>query len=168
MKAKLDSNGHELLDSKPLALPVGFKKPESLDEQIRRLVRTHISSQAEEQGFETFEDADDFEIEDDPADPTTPFEMEFDPILGREVSPDMIRQDPVRFKDQYVQAAANHPGTDAAIEREGKRFRWPWQKGARRDPHAKQSSARSAPARSGEPPRRQNAEGEDPPHSPST
>lgn len=167
MKAKLNNNGHEVLDSTPLALPLGFKKPESLDDQIRRLVRTHISAQAQEQGFETWEDADDFDIPDDQADPATPFEMDFDPILGREISPDMIKQDPVRFRDQYVQAAADNPATDEAIDRQSRRFRWPWQKGERHSPHAKQSSARSAPARSQEHADRQNAEG-DPAKSTST
>lgn len=97
MSSKLDENGHELLDNTPVELPLGFEHPESLEDRIRRLVRTSVSSHAAEQGAETFEEADDFDIPDDDSDPITPFEMEFDPALGREVSPQMVLEN----KDYY-------------------------------------------------------------------
>lgn len=139
-KAKLNERGHELLDPTPLELPVGFKRPESLEEQIRRLVRVNISRQAEQEGYETFEDADDFDVGED-EDPRTPFEMDFDPILGREISPDMIRRDPVRFRDQYVEAAAESPDTEARIERETKKRSW-WPRRRRDEQNDRQEAGR--------------------------
>lgn len=125
VKTKYDDQGRELPDPTPKAMPVGFKRPESLDEQIRRLIRTHMSDTAEEQGYESFEEADDFDVEDDDYDPETPFEMDFDPVLGREVSPQMIADDPVRFRDEYVEKAVDDVETDEQIERASRRRRWP-------------------------------------------
>lgn len=88
--AKLNERGHEVLDSTPLRLPIGFKRPETLAEQVQRLVRTHLSQVAEAEGYETFEEADDFDIPEDDHMVPSPYEMEFDPVLGREVSAEMI------------------------------------------------------------------------------
>ncbi len=78
--ATLDERGHEILDSTPIAVPVGFKIPESLDSQIRRFVRQELSLQASAQGQESFEEADDFDIEDDfdGNDPKSEWELNFD------------------------------------------------------------------------------------------
>lgn len=84
--AKLDELGREVLDPTPVAIPVGFQKPESLAETIRRLVRTEEFRRAvERQGMETFEEADDFEVGED-YDPSSPYETQFDPGLNREVT----------------------------------------------------------------------------------
>lgn len=123
-KTKYDEFGRELPDPTPKAMPVGFKRPETLDEQIRRLIRTHMSDMAEDQGFETFEEADDFAVEeDDQFDPETPFEMEFDPVLQREVSPDMIASNPVEYRDQFVEAVMQDEGTDHYIKATQKRLK---------------------------------------------
>lgn len=61
----LNERGHEVPDDTPVAMPVGFRKPESLQDQIRRLVRNELSARAMDQGLETFEEADDFDVEDD-------------------------------------------------------------------------------------------------------
>lgn len=121
MKAKLDDNGHELPDPTPLTLPSGFKRPETLEAQIQRLVRGAISRQAAESGYETFEDADDFDIPDDTDDPFTPYEMEFDPILGREVSPQMLKEGGDRIRTEYVQKAVDHPVMDEMVAKAEKK-----------------------------------------------
>lgn len=41
-------------------------------------VRRELSNQAAADGQETFEEADDFDVDDEPADPTTPWELNFD------------------------------------------------------------------------------------------
>lgn len=74
----LNKRGHEVLDSTPVALPVGFKRPLSLNEQIRRLVKNELSNRAAAVGAESFEEADDFDCEDD-FDPKSPYEEVFDP-----------------------------------------------------------------------------------------
>lgn len=57
--------GRELPDPTPLELPAGTKRPETLQDQIRRLIRTDVSAYAEDHGAESFEDANDFDIDDD-------------------------------------------------------------------------------------------------------
>lgn len=125
-KSELDEHGRELLDPTPLALPTGFKRPETLSEQIQRMVRTHLSQAAAEQGFETFEESEDFDCGEDDIDPRTPFEMDFDPVLGREVSAQMLRDNPDAYREEYVSKAVDHPDTDAqvaAVERKANRRR---------------------------------------------
>lgn len=59
------NDGKEYLDPTPVAVPVGFGRPESLQETIRRLVRTEVSRGASQAGFESFEEANDFDVDDD-------------------------------------------------------------------------------------------------------
>lgn len=61
----LNERGHEVPDPTPMALPVGVKRPLSLREQIQRFVREELSAVSAQQGHETFEEADDFDIEDE-------------------------------------------------------------------------------------------------------
>lgn len=83
----LDKHGHEVPDQTPMAIPAGFKKPETLAEQVQRLVRSaQLRELAESKGFETFDEANDFDVPDDPPDPSTPFEPFFDPVLGHEIT----------------------------------------------------------------------------------
>lgn len=97
--AKDPSRHYEHPDPKPMALPSGFRRPETLAEQVRRLVRSdRFAQHADQQGFETFEEADDFDVEDDPPDPSTPFEPFFDPGLGRETTPHEV----IRNRDGYA------------------------------------------------------------------
>lgn len=77
MKLKLNSKGQEVVDKRPVAIPANCKKPESLADKVRRLVKHEASVLAESRGGETFEEADDFDVGDD-FDPTTPYEMDFD------------------------------------------------------------------------------------------
>lgn len=83
---RLDDQGREIPDPTPLELPVGFKKQETVAQMVQRLVRRDLSEYAARHGHETFDEAEDFEIDDDP-DPFTPYETEFDPVLGRELTP---------------------------------------------------------------------------------
>ena len=103
LRGRLDEKGREIPDPTPVSLPVGFQTPEPLDVRIQRLVRTQLSNLADEQGYETFEEAEDFEVPDDDMDPATPFEMEFDPTLGREVSPAELNDEARRgyWREQY-------------------------------------------------------------------
>lgn len=62
-----DKQGRELPDPTPVDIPAGFKRPETLAEQIKRMIRTDMSSFAESQGAESFEEANDFEVDEDDA-----------------------------------------------------------------------------------------------------
>lgn len=103
-KAQLDEFGHEVPDPTPLQIPSGFKRPETLAEQVQRLVRGAISRQAAEQGFETFEESEDFDLPDDPDDPSTPYEEYFDPTLGRAITVQEFRDNFEVYKERFVRA----------------------------------------------------------------
>lgn len=77
---KLNDKGEEVLDNTPVAIPVRFQRVDSLTEQIRRVIREEASRRAEAAGFETFEEADDFYIEDD-YDPRSPHELSLEQEL---------------------------------------------------------------------------------------
>lgn len=85
---QLDERGWEIPDPNPVEMPIGFERPESVEEMIQRMVRGGVSALAREAGYETFEEADNFEIEDEDGfnDPATPYEEEFDPVLGRGIT----------------------------------------------------------------------------------
>lgn len=106
MKAELDSNGHEVGDPLPVAMPLGMKEPETLAHKIQRMVKSHISAAADAAGYETFEEGDDFNVDDD-MDPDSPFELEFDPILGREVSAQMMAEHADKYRAEYLKKAAD-------------------------------------------------------------
>lgn len=69
----LKKTRHEQPDPVPAALPIGFKHPPTLAEQIRRMVRQQLDDYATQNGSETFEEADDFDVGDD-VDPSSPYE----------------------------------------------------------------------------------------------
>lgn len=65
-------------------VPVGFHRPPSINEMIALYVRNEVSRRAAEAGYETFEEADDFDVgEEDQFE--SPYEVEFDPLTGKEV-----------------------------------------------------------------------------------
>lgn len=101
---RLDAHGHEIPDPRPMTIPAGFKRPETLAETVKRLVRSEQWAKAmEEAGEETFEEADDFEVGDD-YDPSSPYEQFFDPVLNKDVTPAEWQQNPDRFKRDYTRA----------------------------------------------------------------
>lgn len=60
------SDGAEVLDSTPMQPPIGYKRQPSMVDHIRNLIRSEkLAMEAESAGKETFEEADDFHIEDD-------------------------------------------------------------------------------------------------------
>lgn len=99
---RLDADGRETLDPRPKEIPAGFKRPESLAETVQRLTRGAIARHASEQGYESFEEAEDFEVDDD-IDPLTPYEAEFDPVLGRDITPEEFRRNPDYYRKKYLE-----------------------------------------------------------------
>lgn len=76
MEKGLSANsGFEIPDPTPMAPPIGYKRQPSLAEQIREMVRSEkLAQEAAAAGAETFEEADDFDVEDDEF-PASPYEM---------------------------------------------------------------------------------------------
>lgn len=81
----LTDGGAEIPDSTPLAPPVGYEKRDTIAEQVRRMVQSQLLARdLAAAGAETFEDADDFDVGDD-YDPTSPYEVNFDPTTLEEL-----------------------------------------------------------------------------------
>lgn len=68
--AVYDAHGREMPDPTPVAMPVGFQRPESLVDLMKRLIRTEVSQTAHDAGTETFEEANDFEVPEDTVEDT--------------------------------------------------------------------------------------------------
>lgn len=75
-------DGREIPSSVPLEPPLGYKRQPTLAETMRNMIRSEaLERHARSQGQETFEEADDFDIEDeDHPDRNSPYEANFDPI----------------------------------------------------------------------------------------
>lgn len=80
--AGIDQLGREVPDPVPTQAPIGYTPPTQLEQLIKQYVRRELSAAAGAEQYETFEDADDFDIEDDPLDPLTEYERVFDPPLA--------------------------------------------------------------------------------------
>jgi len=82
------SGAFEKCDSKPMAIPVGFRKPITLEERMQRLLQgEELRRYALQKGIDTPEEFDDFGDEHDPdLPPATPYEVVRNPSTGREMS----------------------------------------------------------------------------------
>lgn len=97
------SNGVEVLDPTPVALPVAAGPP-ALSDVVRDLVAHHLSRAAQANDLESFEEASDFEVDDDD-ELRSPFEFE-------EMDDDVL--EPLSDGPQGSGAAApTNPGEDA-------------------------------------------------------
>lgn len=73
-------NGKEETDPTPIAPPVGYNAPPDLMTMIRTMIQSEaLRAELSKHELETFEEADDFEIEDDPIDALTEYERVFEP-----------------------------------------------------------------------------------------
>lgn len=124
---KFDPEGRELMDPTPIAPPIGYKKSPSIAEQIRNMVRSErLRQEAESQGYESFEEADDFEVGDD-FDPKSPYEEVFEPLpevneddrlmtlgdhIGRSIVSQLGGEQPLPTQPQG-QASPQPPGSGA-------------------------------------------------------
>ncbi|AZL82928.1 hypothetical protein [Apis mellifera associated microvirus 50] len=72
----------EVCNPQPVEVPLRFQRPPTMEERIRQFIRSEaMRREAEAQGAETFEEADDFEVDDPDFDvPSSEFEvMELEP-----------------------------------------------------------------------------------------
>lgn len=84
----LGAYGREELDTTPVAVPAGFKRPETLQEQIKRLIQQPGIGKAlsGNDDAEDFDEANDFDVPDDPTEPVSEHEEFWDPALMRGVT----------------------------------------------------------------------------------
>lgn len=73
-------DGKEYPDPVPMAPPVGYSAPPDLMQMIRTMVHSEMANRViDEAGWDTFDEAGDFDIADDPLEPLTPWEMLLQP-----------------------------------------------------------------------------------------
>lgn len=109
--AFLNLLGQEVPDPTIIDPPLGYIQQPDLMELMRRMIRSEFSQVVANTEFETFEEADDFEVDDDPVDYSSPYEEYFDPAPGAPKGPPAefhpLRQDP------NAQPAPESPQTPA-------------------------------------------------------
>ncbi len=78
-----NSPRREMVSSAPVASHVRIGARETEVDRIRRLIKSEqMTMAALQSGHETFEEADDFDIPEDPIEPTTPYEEVFEPEVS--------------------------------------------------------------------------------------
>lgn len=106
-------------DPQPLAIPARMRVPERLQDTIARLVKRSVDDWAQQNGHETFEESEDFEV-DDEVDPRSAYEEFFDPVLERNITAEEFRQNREAYKKRYVQQKMQYFAQldeDGAIQR---------------------------------------------------
>lgn len=79
VRAQLDDKGREIVSKVKFAAAVRMDHGDSLGERVREMIRSEkLRQEALEAGYETFDEADDFDVDDDTMDPTTPYEEVFE------------------------------------------------------------------------------------------
>lgn len=96
MVKKHDELGREINDPAPMELPFGTRKPETLTDMIRRMIRVDVSAAASDAGGETFEEANDFDVDEDDA--------EINPT-HHELTEEVVNEG-VRFRKEQREKAA--------------------------------------------------------------
>lgn len=97
MKSKLDEFGREIFSDEKLVLPLHFSRNKSIHEQIREMILA--MKNVEREGFETFEDADDFDVDESGDDLSylPSYEQDFDHL------PDVSHEKPKEEPKESVQ-----------------------------------------------------------------
>lgn len=80
VSSAIGRDGKEYPDPVPMAPPVGYTQPPDIMTMIRTMIQSEqVRQRLAQEDMETFEEADDFDIEDDPVDPLTEYEKVFLP-----------------------------------------------------------------------------------------
>lgn len=109
--AVFDEFGRQIPDPRPVEVPIAFQRPLSLQDEIKRFVRLELSKRAAAQELESFEEADDFDVDDEDPLPVTPYEV-------REMSPEAGDDDAdppkVDVKPGHQSDQVSAPGGDSS------------------------------------------------------
>lgn len=103
-------NGEEMPDPVPMQPPLGYIKQPSMIEHVRNMIRSEqLRQEALAAGFESFEEADDFDVPDE-IEPISAYEFErnFDPAPDGRATPQVAPQPaPVPAPAETLEAVAN-------------------------------------------------------------
>lgn len=114
--ATLDEFGREILDQTPVSLPIHYDRPEPIHQRIRRMVLEAIAAQKGED-VETFEDANDFEIPDDPTSFDTEYtEPDLDPPPALQYTPEEIAAAKAAVEALRASKTTPEPSTSPSVD----------------------------------------------------
>lgn len=83
-----DGYGREIPDPTPMAPPLGYVRQPTMVDIMRDMIRSHqLAQEAAAAGYETFEEADDFDVGE--VDPYSPYEGEFEPVKAMRARKDV-------------------------------------------------------------------------------
>lgn len=106
MAATLDKNGREWLDQTPIECPVPFTRPEPIHLRLRRIVEQYHQEMKDASEYESFDDADDFEVGDGaPSYEDNPSEYEQNFMPSREAVAKLFPEQQPAPKQQATPAA---------------------------------------------------------------
>ncbi len=100
------TDGKEYNDNIPVELPIGYEKPLTLKEDMMRFIREEVSSAADRQGVETFDDADDFNLLDE-EEPLS--EYEFAELQDDYVEPELPLNPPEKPPEKPSEKSPEDP-----------------------------------------------------------
>lgn len=102
MQSKLDEFGREVFSDEKLVLPLHFSRNKSIHEQIREMILA--MKHVEREGFETFEDADDFDVDESGDDLSylPSYEQDFDhlPEVSHTEPKETSKEEPVKNESE--------------------------------------------------------------------
>lgn len=103
--ASLDENGHEVLDQTPVDIPFHVDRPEPIHLRLRRIAeQIYAERQHVGEDVESLDEANDFEVEDDPSCYEPYPEPDYDPL--QELQDLQARQkQPAEFTPEEREAA---------------------------------------------------------------
>lgn len=82
---KHNANGEEIPDPTPVKTQPRLRITPNKLREFQAMLRT-ASYLAKQEGYETLEESEDFDMEDSDFDPSSPWELQFEPTLGREIT----------------------------------------------------------------------------------
>lgn len=91
------SDGKEYPDPTPLELPIDSTRPLSLREEMRRFIREEFSRHATDDGYESFEESNDFDLDDES-------DLMFSQYELAEMQPEYVNED-----DQEQKGTSDEP-----------------------------------------------------------
>lgn len=106
---RLNREGPEVPDPTPIEIPAQHHRPESLTNQMRRLIRQELSQAAQAEGQESFDEFDDLDVDEDEPDLTTPYTV----IEMRDEDPSLLLEPENGSEDPtgHVETVSGPEGT---------------------------------------------------------
>lgn len=105
---------HPPLDTTPVEVPVEFQKPPTIKEELQRYVRYEVSRIGQDEGFASFEEEDDFELEDGDDDTDLLSEHQVLELAPEEGESESLDGAPAQEAEQASQAKGPQAEAEAA------------------------------------------------------